>query len=58
MSKYELTVNVTYTYEVEADSPEEAEKQGWEFEDYSHTAEVQDIDVAELEDDEDGEETE
>lgn len=58
MSRYELTVEVTYTYEVEADSLEEAEKQGWEFEDYSHTAEVQDIEVAELEDDEDDEETE
>jgi hypothetical protein len=38
---------------VEADSDEEAEKQGWMYEDYAHFAEVEDITVSEQEEDED-----
>ena len=48
MPTYAITVNVDYYYEVEADSAEEAERAGWEYEDYSHTAEVYAIKVAEL----------
>ena len=56
MSRYELTVTVEYVYEVEADSREEAEKQGWEYEEYSYNGVVEEIQVEELEDDEEGEE--
>ena len=53
MAKYELTVTVEYTYEVEADDWESAEKQGWDYEEYPHSGSVQSIDVTELEEDED-----
>lgn len=55
MARYDVKVNVTYFYEVEADSEEQAEKQGWMYEDYSHFAEVDEIRVTEIEDDEDDE---
>jgi hypothetical protein len=58
MSNYELTVTVTYTYQVEADSYEEAHEQGHDYEDYLYTADLMKIHVAELEDDEEDEETE
>jgi hypothetical protein len=48
MKEYELQVTVTYNYVVEAESWEDAEKQGWLYEDYSHTGEVESIDVTEL----------
>ena len=51
MPTYAITVNVDYHYEVEADSQEEAERAGWDYEDYSHTAEVYSIKVEELESD-------
>jgi hypothetical protein len=53
MGNYEVTVTVEYCYEVEADSIEEAEKQGWDYEDWSHTGIVSDIEVAEFESNED-----
>lgn len=43
MATYRVTVNVEYEYEVEADSVEEAEKQGWDYEEYAYTAQVDDI---------------
>jgi hypothetical protein len=49
MARYDVTVHVTYSYEVEADSDEHAEKQGWEYENYSHYAEVEDIKINEIE---------
>jgi hypothetical protein len=52
MKEYELQVTVTYNYTVEAESWDEAEKQGWEYEDWSHTAQVESIDVTELDNDE------
>lgn len=57
MATYDVKVKVTYFYEVEADSDEEAEKQGWMYEDYAHFAEVEDITVSE-QDEEDDEEIE
>lgn len=48
MNKYELTVTVTYTYEVEAETEHEAEHQGFDYEDYKYTAEVDSIEVADL----------
>lgn len=56
MAKFEVTVMVEYVYEVEADSIEEAEKQGWDYEDYAHHASVDSIEVAELEEDSEEEE--
>jgi hypothetical protein len=53
MATYDVKVSVTYFYEVQADSDEEAEKQGWMYEDYAHFAEVEDITVSEQEEDED-----
>jgi len=53
MASYNVKVKVTYFYEVEADSDEEAEKQGWKYEDYAHFAEVDDITIYEIEDEED-----
>ena len=53
MARYDVKVKVTYFYEVEADSDETAEKQGWMYEDYAHFAEVEDITISEIEEDED-----
>jgi hypothetical protein len=58
MARYDVTVNVTYYYEVEADSYEEAEKQGWKYEDYSHFGEVDDIKVREQEEEDDEDDSE
>ena len=50
--RYEVKVVVEYWYEVEADSKEEAEAQGWEYENYSYNGTVDSITVHELDDDE------
>lgn len=55
MATYSLKVTVEYEYEVEADSWEDAEKQGWEYEDYAHNASVYSIDVTEEDEDEEEE---
>lgn len=55
MGLYNVKVTVEYEYEVEADTPEDAEKQGWEYEDYSYTGSVYDIEVDLIEEDEDDE---
>ena len=55
MPTYDVKVKVTYYYEVEADSDEEAEKQGWMYEDYAHFGEVEDITVEEQEEEDDEE---
>jgi hypothetical protein len=52
MPKYEVTVQVEYCYEVEADDQFEAEKQGWEYEDYRYSATVDSIEVKEIEEEE------
>lgn len=52
MPTYDLKVIVEYNYEVEAENVEEAEQQGWEYEDYSYTAEVYSIEVDEQYEDE------
>jgi hypothetical protein len=56
MAKYDVKVNVTYFYEVDADSDEEAEKQGWMYENYSHFAEVDEISVYEQQEEDDSDE--
>jgi hypothetical protein len=55
MATYDVKVIVEYNYEVEADSPEEAEEQGWQYEDYAHFADVYSIDVTQTSDDEEDE---
>ena len=52
MGKYQVTTTVTFTGEVEADSREEAEKLGWEWEDELHYDGVYEIVVEELEEEE------
>lgn len=49
MATYNVKVTVVYEYEVEADTPEAAELQGWEYEDYAHAATVYSIEVEEQE---------
>jgi hypothetical protein len=56
MATYEVKVKVDFSYEVEADSPEQAEEQGWLWEDYTHFSDVFSIDVVEIESDEDEDE--
>lgn len=53
MPRYHITTEVSYFYEVEADNEEEAEKQGWMYEDHKYNAEVQHILVNEIEDEDD-----
>ena len=49
---YDLKVVVTYEYEVEAENEEQAELQGWLYEDYAYAGEVYSITVYEQEEDE------
>jgi hypothetical protein len=53
MPNYNVEVTVNFMYEVEADSPQEAEAQGWNWEDYNMFGEVYSIDVSEIGEDED-----
>jgi hypothetical protein len=50
MARFQVTTTVTFTGEVEADTPEEAEAKGWEWEDELMYDGVYDITVEELED--------
>ena len=52
MAQYDIKVTVTYNYSVEADSIDEAEAQGWNYEDFAHHAEVDTITVYLNDDDE------
>jgi hypothetical protein len=52
MATFDVKVIVEYFYEVEADSAQEAEEQGWMYEDYRGFAEVYSIDVTQTSDDE------
>ena len=56
--QYEVQVAVTYYFIVEADSPEMAEEiASYDYSDYSFTAEIDSIDVAEMITDEDEDES-
>lgn len=55
MATFNVKVVVHYEYEVEADTEEQADKQGWDYEDYAHHATVYSIDTEEVEADEEGE---
>lgn len=56
MATYDVTVVVEYNYEVEADSAEEAEAQGWHYEEYPFAAQVESISIEELPEEVDEEE--
>lgn len=47
MATWNVRVLVEYSYEVEADNFEEAEKQGWEYEEYYYTGTVDSIECEE-----------
>lgn len=53
MATYEIEVKVSYMYEVQAEDDMEAEKEGWNYEDYKHFAQVDSIKIEMIEDDED-----
>jgi hypothetical protein len=52
MATYEIEVKVSYMYTVEADDDEQAEKEGWNYEDYKHFAQVDSIKFDMVDDDE------
>ena len=58
MATYDVKVIVEYNYEVEADSMEEAEELGWQYEDFAFSGEVYSISTTQTSDDEDEEEDE
>lgn len=61
MATYNVAMKVEYIFEVEADTPEEAESLAWEYdyeEDRSSYAGVYSIDVEEVEEEEDESEDE
>lgn len=55
MARFEITTVVEHVFEVEADSLEDAEKMGWEYEEYPYAVTVDSIEVYEYpeEDEED-----
>jgi len=53
MPKFYVKTVVEYWTEDEFENEEEAEKAGWNYENWSHSAEVDEITVEELADDED-----
>jgi hypothetical protein len=52
MATYYVTVRVDFSYEVEANSEELAEAEGWNYEDHLYSGEVYSIDVEEKEEEE------
>ena len=55
MATFNVKVIVEYEYEVEADNEEQAEKEGWNYEEYANWSSVYSIDVEELDDEEEEE---
>jgi hypothetical protein len=53
LKNYWVKVIVEYEYEVEAENKEQAEEEGWKYEDYAFNGSVYSIKVEELESDED-----
>jgi hypothetical protein len=58
MPIYDVKVIVEYMYEVEADNEEQAEEQGWHYEDYAYSGEVYSIEVDEQPEEEEEDEEE
>lgn len=49
MKQYQVKVLVEYYYQVEAETEEQAEEMGWQYEDYRFNAMVDSIEVEEVE---------
>jgi hypothetical protein len=58
INRYSVKVVVEYYYEVEAETAEQAEEEGWNYEEHPYNAEVYSIDVDLEEEDIYGEEPE
>jgi hypothetical protein len=58
MPIYDVKVVVEYFYEVEADNEEQAEEQGWHYEDHAYSGEVYSIKVDEQPEEEEEDEEE
>ena len=56
MATYDVKVVVSYMYEVEAEDDQAAEKEGWNYENYSHFGQVDSIQFEMTEEDEDEDE--
>jgi hypothetical protein len=56
MPRYEVEVKVSYMYDIEAEDDLEAEKEGWNYENYKHFAQVDSIKFEMIEEDEDEDE--
>ena len=56
MAKYDIEVVVSYMYEVDAEDDLEAEKEGWNYENYKHFAQVDSIKIEMIEKDEEEDE--
>lgn len=52
MPLFNVNVIVEYNYEVEAETAQEAEEMGWDYENYAYFAEVNVIDVEEVDEEE------
>lgn len=52
MATYDIEVVVSYMYQVEAEDDLEAEKEGWNYEEYKHFAQVDSIKFEMIKDDE------
>jgi hypothetical protein len=48
VATYNVKVMVEFNYEIEADSEEIAEAEGWKWEEYRHHSDVNSIEIAEL----------
>jgi hypothetical protein len=55
LKNYWVKVVVHYEYEIEAENDEQAEQEGWNYEDYAYNGSVYSIKVEELESEEDDE---
>ena len=56
MPMYDIKVIVEYMYEVEAENENQAEEQGWHYEDYAYSGEVYSIQIDEKEEEDEEEE--
>ena len=50
VATYNVKVMVEFNYEVEADTEEMAEAEGWKWEDHRHQSDVDSIEVSEIQD--------
>ncbi len=58
VNRYSVTVMVEYVYDVECETKDQAEQEGWNYEEYPYAAQVYSIDVDLEEEDIYGEEPE